>query len=474
MKTLYWLYIPSLLISLNVSAQQRQVPYQFEENQPAYAEEVNANFDYLTDEIDTATQAEFTQEVDCDADPWGLVKAFNEGAQHTEVNLAATGTCYGDIRLVLDTEGNPVIDDGIPRRFQVKGQSLNIYPVDDNRVAIVPNPTTGVTDLTTSFGGGIYLDRVDISIGADETYGVLFSRNGHGDVLDTTVTGNSLDIAHGIAVQEGAQVYVGNFTARNLHTGISSINGGVVRILGPVDIQNTRFGIAGRSSVFRQQAEVILAAQDENLVLTHGTTWLGWGMTLTANGSQSVVNDRSVLTVANLYTDNTLRIGSSDAHIDNIEAARVYAVNNAFLGVQNITISDLLELSVSSGGYVDAGSIQNIRVYSQSLLAGGFTNQTSIEVYDSKLEGSGATFNAPILLDRSNFTLFDSAINDATNLINSRGFVNAGTSGDLSQISCHGMSVIDIEGTDITDELMETACMSSDSISEFVLAQPDL
>lgn len=473
MKHTHWLYVPTLLlVGLAVEAQERQVPHQFVENQPAYAEEVNANFNYVTQAIDAISQHEFSIEVDCTDDPWGLQKAYRQGVNYRELNFATAGTCYGDIFIVLDEEGAPVVNDGIPQRYQVKGQSINIHPSGDGRVAIIPNPVSGITNLAASFGGGLYLDQVDITLGENDSFGVLFSRNGHGDIYASTITGNRTDYGHGVAVQEGAQVYISDLTVTNLHTGISSFNGGVLRFLGPIVIENTLYGITGRSSVFRQQAEITLAASNDNLALSHGSSWLGWGMSLTANGAPSYIDNTS-FEVGHYQSDANLYGSGAKLMVEQFTANRVEINNNSNLSSANLTTTEQLVVASSSVAHVDSGALTSARVYSQSLLGGGYS-VNDIEVYDSKLETQNATLNGPVLLDRSRFNFFESTVLADVLLINSQGFVDMATEGDLTRIHCHGMSVIDIDGTDITDELMETACMSSNSISEFVLAQPDL
>ena len=98
--------------------------------------------------------------------------------------------------------------------------------------------------LIGSFGGGLYIDNVDIEISMSAGFGVLFSRGTTGDLGRSTVKcladNNSV---RAVQIQNGAAPYLFDVTIEDCDTGIFSVNNTATTVYGGISISNARIGI---------------------------------------------------------------------------------------------------------------------------------------------------------------------------------------------------------------------------------------
>lgn len=185
--------------------------------------------------------------IDCNADPHALSKAYQQNIRFKYVGFYIIGNCYGHFAL---TDSENVSANSPWDELQEHGQVVSIgsdYGEPGGVSAkpkLIPHPVTGTMSLVGSFGGGLYIENVDIEVGADSGAGVLFSRGTTGDLGRSTVTctaaGNSV---RGIMVQNGAAPYLYGVTIKDCDTGIFSLNNTATTVYGNVSITSARIGI---------------------------------------------------------------------------------------------------------------------------------------------------------------------------------------------------------------------------------------
>ena len=86
----------------------------------------------------------------------------------------------------------------------------------NNRAKLVPRKITADRDyflasLVSSFGNGLYLNDLEIEMGADDAWGVLYSRSSNGGLTDVAIKGNAEPngAQTGVVIQNGAAAYIG-------------------------------------------------------------------------------------------------------------------------------------------------------------------------------------------------------------------------------------------------------------------------
>lgn len=185
--------------------------------------------------------------VDCNQDPHALSKAYQQNIRFKYLQFYITGNCYGHFTLV-DSENTPA--EAPWPELQEHGQVVSIVSDfgEEGGVAtkpkLIPHPVTNWMSLIGSFGGGLYIDNVDIDINMSSGFGVLFSRGTTGDLGRSTVTcladNNSV---RAVQIQNGAAPYLFGVTINNCDTGIFSLNNTATTVYGKIDINGARIGI---------------------------------------------------------------------------------------------------------------------------------------------------------------------------------------------------------------------------------------
>ncbi|RUO45177.1 hypothetical protein [Idiomarina aquatica] len=469
------------LLSISGTAQERQVPNQFEANTPAVAEDVNQNFNYLADEITglehDLTQGEYVSErLDCDADPHILNKVYNEVKHFREINFLISGSCYGSINLMRDENGDYVMTpDGAINNHQIMGQTLNIRSVGETPASIIPHPSTQAVDLYSGFAGGLYLSNLSVELGANDAGGILFSRNGHGDLSGVTLrAAPGADLLRGLQIQEGAQVYVGATAISGFAEGIHVINGGLLRLLGDVTINARNKGVTVNSARVRGFGELRVNRDSEApteyaVKLTNGSSYAGDYSELLLGTGKLFVEQQSVLDIFNAQADEV-------------------TVDSASAELQRLT-TDVLRVKDTANAVVNEGSIRdNTQVFSNATLALYDVSVPSVGVFaGAELSGSPSISNVLNVRDQGMVSLFEGSISgeifigdanfrfdrtaiwaDEVNVWSSRGQLINLSNVDYSRFFCEGVTAIDAPGVDWLVDYPGSNCMAKEDFSKLL------
>lgn len=242
----------ALVFQVFAQADTLSIPKIFEDGEVAEAADFNQNFEYLRDQIDTngswlnknKSGAKEIQ-VDCSSNQDALRLAYHANVHVRHVDFQVTGTCLGAIDYFPQENDDGTFSWG---GIQPMNQVFHIGPADNTaRVNIIPRTAHGISSagIYASFGNGMYLRGVDIQMGADDYWGLLFSRNSNGGAEDTTITG--VGAAIGALVQYGGSVYFGDLTVSNVAYGLVGVNAGSIRATDSISLtaSNTALYLSG-------------------------------------------------------------------------------------------------------------------------------------------------------------------------------------------------------------------------------------
>ena len=213
MKKLILLYLitcSSLVFSDNFS-----LPKTFENGETADAIDFNNNFEAIRDEInlnapwrnhDVSGMLEI--EVNCSTDVNALRTAFHANMDAPFLSFVIEGSCATALFHISSTDSEGVVT---WTEVQPKNKVVAFSGKDQNIYTLLPVNVDGreITNLYASFGSGYYFNNAIIQMGADDNYGVLYSRNSNGGLTNTKIIGKGVDNpnASGIIVQYGASAY---------------------------------------------------------------------------------------------------------------------------------------------------------------------------------------------------------------------------------------------------------------------------
>jgi len=276
-----------MIISSQLSAAELEIPKVFVNGEVANANDFNLNSNYLVENLkEDRTKIEAIEanarwknsdesgvvniEVDCTTNQSALVEAYQSNPSVDHIGFIITGSCFGSIANVQEVgdEGQPVLGQIQPKN-QVVYIQPNLETDPTNRAKIVPRKLTDqngeyfVSGIFSSFGNGLYLTNLDIEMGADDSYAVLYSRASNGGLSNVTITGaaepNNL-YQTGVVVQNGASAYIDSSSITGVYRGVSMLgesfvylinatiiaqngvrtfNGGTFRSVGGIDITST-------------------------------------------------------------------------------------------------------------------------------------------------------------------------------------------------------------------------------------------
>ena len=276
-----------MIISSQLSAAELEIPKVFVNGEVADANDFNLNSNYLVENLkEDRTKIEAIEanarwknsdesgvvniEVDCTTNQSALVEAYQSNPSVDHIGFIITGSCFGSIANVQEVgdEGQPVLGQIQPKN-QVVYIQPNLETDPTNRAKIVPRKLTDqngeyfVSGIFSSFGNGLYLTNLDIEMGADDSYAVLYSRASNGGLSNVTITGaaepNNL-YQTGVVVQNGASAYIDSSSITGVYRGVSMLgesfvylinatiiaqngvrtfNGGTFRSVGGIDITST-------------------------------------------------------------------------------------------------------------------------------------------------------------------------------------------------------------------------------------------
>jgi hypothetical protein len=436
---------------------------------------------------------EISFDVDCTDDPAALLSTYQANLIYSNVNFNLTGQCYGDIADVRGADTGSI---------QIGGQTIGIRSKDqDNRATIIPNDETGSSFLYPGISGGLYLNDIDIQAGATENMVVLFSRNSHGSLINVNITG-TVDNWTSVMVQEGGQVYIQDTNITGTNTGIFARNNGTVRFLGANTVDVVNFGVElFNSSTVNQQGDVSVTAGDHAIKLEGTSSWKTYnnleasGDVYILSGSTLDVGDLNISVGGLAIEQSTVKVNnvanvSGDVRSDQSNISVSGQTN--FPSVTRVNNGSSVQFNEPNMGTLEVNhSIANINAngldYGQSFgyfiewisVAASTLNNTGVDYTNLNVnQNSTASLFSAIGSDvtiQSSSTAHFSGSSDVTNkmwvnhsdilidsaaisategisLDNSKAQVwgaNINTNADM--FSCHGMSVLEIEGWDRYD-----------------------
>ncbi len=287
--------------SLVAHSAELTLPKTFENGEVADAEDFNANFNYLKSQIaeqqiqlsDVSDNAPWLNrssggdkeiEVDCSLDADALRVAYHANLSERHLVFVITGSCLGSIHyLPYEDESGELVWGEIQPKNQVLAISGN------EGAKIIPRVAHGESraGLVVSFGNGIYINGVDIEMGDDDNYAILFSRNSNGGFSDGTITGlGSGASSAGIRLQYGASAYLqGEVTG--VDYGVYGVNPGSIRMLG-----------------LSVTADIIAITSDGGQIMSQwGGTYKAPTALYLANGAQAKIEDGADL-IGNLSVNS--------------------------------------------------------------------------------------------------------------------------------------------------------------------------
>ena len=211
-------------------------------------------------------------------------------------------------------------DDNQPTVYQVQPKNQVVSISSDkttnpnNRAKLIPRKITAdrdyfVTGLVSSFGNGLYLTDLEIEMGADDAWGILFSRSSYGDAADVAIKGNAEPSRRqvGIQIQNGAVAYVGGQNE------------------GKASIEGVATGIQMRSeSMANIYGSLVINAQNGGISTFNGGTFF---LTLSPGGKVAVAEGGAAISLgdggegfissstADVSIDGNINLNNSSLHI---------------------------------------------------------------------------------------------------------------------------------------------------------------
>ncbi|TMO82179.1 hypothetical protein [Pseudoalteromonas spongiae] len=496
----------SVLSTLSVHAMAQGVPNIFSPDTPAKASEVNENFDFLASNSIGANliNGEISTDVDCTSNAAALNEAYAEYVNYREINFQIKGNCYGDITVKRSFDEQNNWDNAT---YQVHGQTINIYPQIDQTAGLIPNDLSGNVAIWGSFGGGLYLNDLTITLGSEWDYGAAYSRNGHGAVTNVTIVGPNTANGAGIWVQEGGQVYVNGVNMSNVIWGIYAVNNATVRLLDQTTtISSQSDSIKVIAANVRQQADLFLTSETgRSLSIESGSHWNGWGKNITVTGGEVYVGGGSTFKnedgggitssgqvniehssfEATIFSSGNLMANKSNVYATNLTTGNLN-LHMAKAGTENITATALY-LSNStlhiSGGSVSGGST----ITDKSYLNANSTTFNDMSLYqNSFLYGNGLTVNAVLGQDNSLVDLRLSTVNadinintnstgafhdvtfngSSVNIDKSKARITGSTKAPTNKLICTGLSIVEYEDvSDILNTEPNSNCLDQSSVN---------
>ena len=249
-----------LLTGLSVAAE-LVVPKTFVNGEVADADDFNSNNKYLTEKIgelmanarwkNALDHGAIIKNIDCTSNQSALIEAYHANAHEDHLQFKLTGSCFGAYRFVQEiTENGP----SEVTQIQPKNQVIQLLSDPSNRAKIIPRKIVAdreyeVAGLVSSFGNGLYIADIDIEMGADDAWGVLFSRSSNGALTNVKITGAEEPTGDhvGVHIQNGAAAYVGgndaNAIIQNVSEGIKLRSSAMGNFWGTLQIAANTTGI---------------------------------------------------------------------------------------------------------------------------------------------------------------------------------------------------------------------------------------
>jgi hypothetical protein len=340
-----------MIISTQLSAGELEIPKVFVNGEVADAIDFNLNNDYLIDKIEgeivrtdellsnarwknAGEQGFITKKIDCTTNQSALIEAYHASVSEDNLSFLLTGSCFGAYRFVqtVDAEGQPTVDQVQPMN-QVVSISSDKTTDPNNRAKIVPRKITAggidyfLASLVSSFGNGLYLSDLEIEMGANDSWAVLYSRSSNGGLTDVAIKGNAEPSREqtGVLIQNGAAAYIGG------------------QIEDKASIEGVATGIRMASeSMANIYGSLVINAQEQGISTFNGGTFV---LTLSAGGKVAVAEGGVAAISLNDGGEGFITSSTADVSIDgNI------IVDNSSLHISGSTvISDSARIDVWFG-----------------------------------------------------------------------------------------------------------------------------
>ena len=304
----------ALVFHVSTQADTLSIPKIFEDGEVAEAADFNQNFEYLRDQIDSNaswinTNSEGTKEVnvDCSIDQDALRLAFQANVHVSAVSYYVTGTCFGGLDYIpISAEDGTTSYGRIYPTSHSYSISSNRQALEDplnaaSRVTIIPRSAHGVerVALLALQHSHMTLAGVDITMGADDDYGILFYSNSTGELNSITVTGMD-----------------------NNTLGIDVVDGGTVQLKGTSQVTGVQTAIRSKNNSLIRNKGTMYAGGSYAALNLIGGEWLDdeqgrvhlWG---TSNSANSLVMDNGAQAALNsLKMGANISVRSSTAKIN--------------------------------------------------------------------------------------------------------------------------------------------------------------
>lgn len=370
-----------MIISTQLSAGELEIPKVFVNGEVADAIDFNLNNDYLIDKIEeekiridellanarwnNATPfGAITKKIDCTTNQSALIEAYHASVSEDHLNFLITGSCFGAYRYVqtVDDENQPVVDQVQPKN-QVVSISSDKTTNPNNRAKIVPRKITAegidyfLASLVSSFGNGLYLTDLEIEMGANDSWAVLYSRSSNGGLTDVAIKGNAEPsrVQTGVLIQNGAAAYIGGqnegkASIEGVATGIQMLGESMANIYGSLIINAEDRGLAtfnGGTFQLSLSAGGKIAGVNSAINLNQGAQ--GWvnsnSAEVTIEGSISISSSSLAVGGSTVISDSaTINLQDSTLNIFNdnsgISSDRISCTGPSFTAVNGLSMNN--------------------------------------------------------------------------------------------------------------------------------------
>jgi len=261
-----------------------------------------------------------------------------------------------------------VDDDNQPTVYQVQPKNQVVSISSDkttnpnNRAKLVPRKITAggsdffLASLVSSFGNGLYLTDLEIEMGANDAWAVLYSRSSNGGLTDVAIKGNAEPSRRqvGVQIQNGAAAYVGGqnegkASIEGVATGISMLGESTANIYGSLIINAEEVGLGafngGSFQISLSSGGKVSAPQSVNLnqggqgfinsstadVTIDGN--IGMSSSSLSIGGSTVLSDSASIALQ----DSTLNIYNDNS---GISSDRISCTGPSFTAVNSLSMNN--------------------------------------------------------------------------------------------------------------------------------------
>ena len=369
-----------MIISSQLNAAELEIPKVFVNGEVAEADDFNLNNNYLVDEIEeekTRTdellsnarwknadeEGSISKKIDCTTNQSALIEAYHASVSEDNLSFLLTGSCFGAYRFVqtVDAEGQPTAYQIQPKN-QVVSISSDKTTNPNNRAKLVPRKITAsgsdffLASLVSSFGNGLYLTDLEIEMGANDAWAVLYSRSSNGGLTDVAIKGNAEPSRRqvGVQIQNGAAAYVGGqnegkASIEGVATGISMLGESTANIYGSLIINAEEVGLGafngGSFQISLSSGGKVSAPQSVNLnqggqgfinsstadVTIDGN--IGMSSSSLSIGGSTVLSDSASIALQ----DSTLNIYNDNS---GISSDRISCTGPSFTAVNSLSMNN--------------------------------------------------------------------------------------------------------------------------------------